>query len=349
MRCPEPPARAGLVVLAAVAAMLAAGCGSSSSDEAAAPATRAAPAAITIQAPADGARLKAKEARGSALRVRARVRGRAAAGSMVFVSAACRPQPCRAQARAGADGRWAATMTLTTPRAARFVTIDANAQRDVVGAGSAVATVELVGPARPKARRPASRGTGARGADAEDEVSPAARAPSRRTLPHDVLVIGDSLAQGIEAPLKAALPGWRVRVDGRIGRPLAEGMGIFARAPSPPAIVAFSLFTNDAPGNTAALEAAVRSTASRSGGCVVWATIVRPPLEGVSYDAANALLHRLANDPELAPRLELVDWAAEVAQSPSLVSPKDGVHGTPEGYRVLAQLYATAIQSCAGG
>jgi hypothetical protein len=163
-----------------------------------------------------------------------------------------------------------------------------------------------------------------------------------------VLVIGDSLAQGIEAPLKAALPGWRVRVDGRIGRPLAEGMGIFAREPSPPAIVAFSLFTNDAPGNTAPLESAVRATAGRQGGCAVWATIVRPPLDGVSYDAANTLLHRLAGDPELAPRLRLVDWAAEVAQSPSLVSPRDGVHGTPQGYRVLAQLYAAAIRSCAG-
>jgi lysophospholipase L1-like esterase len=80
----------------------------------------------------------------------------------------------------------------------------------------------------------------------------------------------------------------------------------------------------------------------------VWSTIVRPPVDGVSYEAANTLLRGLANDPELAASLQVVDWAAEVAQSPSLVSPKDGVHGTAEGYSVLAQLYAAAIQTCAG-
>jgi lysophospholipase L1-like esterase len=115
----------------------------------------------------------------------------------------------------------------------------------------------------------------------------------------------------------------------------------------PTAILAFSLFTNDGPRNTPALQDAVRSTAARAGGCAVWATVVRPPLGGVSYDAANTLLRRLANDPELALGLQLVDWAAEVAQSPSLIA-RDGVHGTPAGYRALAQLYAQAIASCAG-
>jgi hypothetical protein len=72
------------------------------------------------------------------------------------------------------------------------------------------------------------------------------------------------------------------------------------------AILAISLFTNDHPLNTRALRAAVRASATRPGGCSVWATIVAPPFEGVSYDAANSLLRRLARDPEL--ELELVDW-----------------------------------------
>jgi len=331
-----------------LAAGLAAGCGSSSTDEAGrttAGAGDAAGAAITIQAPADGARLKAKESGAGVLRATVRVRGRARAGRAVFLSAGCRPQPCREQARAGEDGHWAATVTLRVPRAARFVTIDVNAQRDLVAAGSAVATVELVGPARARPR-PAAR---QRAPDLGSPSQPRSRSsPSRRALPRDVLVIGDSLAVGIEQPLKAALRGWRVRVDGRIGRPLAEGMGILGRQSSPPAILAFSLFTNDGPRSTAALEAAVRATATRPGACAVWATVVRPPLDGVSYDAANALLRRLARDPELAGGLQLVDWAAEVAQSPSLIA-GDGVHGTPTGYRVLAQLYAAAISSCASG
>jgi len=331
-------------LLAAVAALLA-GCGSSSDEPGQTATAGDAAAAITIQAPADGARLKARETRAGRLRVPARVRGTAQPGSSVFVSAGCRPQSCRAQARAADDGRWAASLTLTMPRAARFVTIDANAQRDVVAAGSAVATVELVGPARPQPRRAGS--SPAQAESGAPAPAPATRAPSRRSLPRDVLVIGDSLAVGFEQSLKAALPDWRVRVDGRIGRPLAEGMSILARESSPPAILAFSLFTNNGPRDTAALESAVRATATRSGGCAVWATVVRPPLAGVSYDAANALLRGLAGDSGLARGLRLVDRTAEVAQSPSLLA-GDGVHATPSGYGVLGRLYAAAIQSCAG-
>jgi hypothetical protein len=329
-------------VLAVGAAALATGCGSSSdgSGETTAPADDAS-AAITIEAPRDGARLDAKVVKGERLRARIRVRGRARPGSTVFLGAGCRPEPCQARARAAGDGRWAAGLTLRVPRAAPFVTIDANAQRDVVAAGSAVATIELVGPA----------GSGAQGAASSRERQRSASAPetsSQRTLPHEVLVIGDSLAVGMSDSLRVALPGWTVGLDARIGRPLAEGMSILARAASPPAILAFSLFTNDSPSNTDALEAAVRASATRDGGCAVWATVVRPPLGGVSYDAANALLHRMANDPELALGLQLVDWAAEVARSPSLVA-RDGVHGTPGGYRVLGRLYAHAIALCAGG
>jgi hypothetical protein len=335
--------RARVLAAVCLTAALQAGCGSSpGSNGGGAERPAVADAAITIEAPADGRRLKATQSRSGALRARARVRGRARARSTVFLSAGCRPRPCRAQAVAGADGRWAATMALGAPRAARFVTIDANAQREVVAAGSAVATVELVGPARGRAQRTARRSRSSAGTSAIP-------APSRRTLPRDVLVIGDSLAMGMAEPLQAALPGWRVRTDARIGRPLAEGLRILGRQSSPPAILAFSLFTNDDPRNTPALEAAVRATATRPASCAVWSTIVRPPVNGVSYDAANSLLARLANDPELALGLQVVDWAAEVVRSPSLVSPRDGVHATPAGYRALALLYAAAIRSCAGG
>ena len=166
-----------------------------------------------------------------------------------------------------------------------------------------------------------------------------------RTLPHDVLVIGDSLAVGMADALRAALPGWRVRIDGKISRPLAVGMQLLAQEPDVPAIVAFSLFTNDDPGATGALEQAVRATASRPGGCAVWATIVRPPYNGVSYAAANRVLERLGGDLRLG--LQLVDWAGMVAQSPSLVA-GDGVHATPAGYVARGQAYAAAIRACAG-
>jgi hypothetical protein len=50
-----------------------------------------------------------------------------------------------------------------------------------------------------------------------------------------------------------------------------------------PAVLAFSLFTNDDPRNVSALDAGVRASVDRAGrgGCAVWATIVRPPLDAV--------------------------------------------------------------------
>lgn len=334
-----------LALLACLALTLPVGCGSSQPGGRATTA-QPADATIRIQAPADGARVKATRGKSGRLRAPLRVRGQARPGSSVFLTASCRPRPCRQRARTGPDGRWAATLKLQAPSSARFVTLDANAQRDVVAAGSAVVTVELIGPARSGPKRETTS-TRSSSAEREPSAAQATTGPrARRTLPHEVLVIGDSLATGMAAPLQAELAGWGVRTDARIGRPLAEGLRILGEQSARPAIIAFSLFTNDDPRNARALEQAVRSTAGGTG-CVVWSTVARPPVDGTSYDAANVLLRGLASDPELADGLRVVDWAAEVAQSPSLVA-RDRVHGTPAGYRVLGRLYAEAIRSCAG-
>lgn len=169
--------------------------------------------------------------------------------------------------------------------------------------------------------------------------------PPQNGAEREVLVVGDSLAEENADLMPAALPGWRVRVDAEWGRPLAEGMRILAAEPAPPAILAISLFTNDDPRNTDALGAAVRATATRPGGCAVWSTIVAPPLHGVSHDAGNALLRRLARDPQLD--LELVDWERAAERDPSLMS-DDEVHASPAGYRARARMYADAIRACAG-
>jgi hypothetical protein len=123
-------------------------------------------------------------------------------------------------------------------------------------------------------------------------------------------------------------------------------MGVIrAMAGNPPPVLAVSLFTNDAPTSVTALEDAVRETiAMQSGhGCVIWATIVRPPVGGRSYDAANAALGRLADaNPTV---MRLVPWAQQVAAHPAWLA-GDGVHGTPAGYTARAQLYAAAARSC---
>jgi hypothetical protein len=331
-------ASVGVAIVAASAVM--AGCGGSSAGGDGTPAAGApVGTAVAIAQPADGGQLKAQVTPGGRLRVRTSVGGSARPGGAVYISASCRPQRCTTRARAGGDGRWSAAMTLTTTGEAHFVTIDAGSQPGGA-AGSAVTTVELISPLKAPVQ-PAST-------TSRRSRSPAAGAPAPApSLPHDVLVIGDSLAEGMAQPLAAALPGWTVRTDARIGRPLAEGMRILAQQPDPPAIIAYSLFTNDDPSATDALARAVQSTASRPGGCAVWATIVRPPYNGVSYDAANRTLEQLAGDPQLARGLRLADWAGVVAQSPSFVG-GDGVHATPDGYRARAQIYADAIKACAG-
>ena len=162
----------------------------------------------------------------------------------------------------------------------------------------------------------------------------------------NLVVIGDSLAEGMKPYLAGFLSGWDVSIDARIGRPLAEGMSLFSASPKPSraTVYAFSLFTNDGPGSVGALEAAVRQSTSR-GSCVVWSTIVRPPVGGKSYDAANAKLRSLAASS--GGRIRLVRWAEQVAQNQSWIA-GDGVHGTPTGYRNRAALYAAAAKTCAG-
>jgi hypothetical protein len=149
--------------------------------------------------------------------------------------------------------------------------------------------------------------------------------------------------------LRGLLEGWDVAVDGRTGRPLGEGMEILAETPipdDPHTILAFSLGTNDSP-NPDALEAAVRESMGYLGahGCVIRATIARPPMNGVSYRADNQRLLDLEADPQLYGRLLVVPWQREYAAHKSWRRP-DGVHATPEGYAARAQLYADAARGC---
>jgi hypothetical protein len=163
-----------------------------------------------------------------------------------------------------------------------------------------------------------------------------------------LLVIGDSLAIGAQAPLAELLGDWRVRTVARIGRPLEEGMRVFRASEPVPAVTAFSLLTNDDPRNITALTHAVRESLDleRGAACAVWATVVRPRVGGRSYSRVNRRLRRLANTPAMLGRLVIVPWAARVARHPSWMGP-DRVHPTYAGYRARALLYAGAVRRCA--
>jgi len=200
------------------------------------------------------------------------------------------------------------------------------------------------GPERPAAKPPGETSPPRVAAKPPGEVSPARVG---RT-PGVVTMIGDSLAVGTEALLPAALPGWTVHTDARRGRPIREGLDVLSRASVPRgSVLAFSLFTNDLPASTPTLQTALRAGASAVGpkGCQVWATIARPPVGGDASEPANDVLRRLDGKRVMGTRTVAADWAALVAIEPSLLGP-DRVHGTLEGYRARAALYAQAVRRC---
>ena len=183
---------------------------------------------------------------------------------------------------------------------------------------------------------------------AEPEARPRPAAPAAAARePGRATVIGDSLAVGTQTLLPAALPGWSVSTDARKGRTLAEGMQVLGGAEVPTgSVLVFSLFTNDTPTATAALEAALRAAAAKVGpqGCQVWATIARP-VPGGGGEPANRILRELDGGQVSGTPVVVADWAALVARQPALLAP-DGVHGTPSGYQARARLYAQAVRRC---
>jgi hypothetical protein len=324
-----------------------AACGSGGSSHAQSPA--APRAAIRFAAPSPATPIDA-QAHGRQLRAVVRLSGRAAAGQQLALRGACGGIDCEGITFADSHGRWRTRLELFTPGSGRVVRLTATYADARAGEHPTVVALRLrrvataqaaPQPAPPSQVAPSTGGATAGGAHPFSGA---------RTM----IVIGDSLAVGMAQPLRADLPGWDVPVDGRIGRPLAEGMQILAETALPGgsrgahAILAFSLFTNDGPQDVDALEAAVRESVARLGthGCAIWATIARPPYGGVSYQAANARLQALAGDPSLAGRLLLVPWKREYDRHASWRA-GDGVHATPTGYAARAQMYADAARACA--
>jgi hypothetical protein len=270
--------------------------------------------------------------------------GRAAPDAQLMLTGSCGRFSCDAMTFTDAAGRWRTWTRLTTPRGHRDVLVRAAYWPRQPAPTPAAVRVALRRSAPPPASAP--------------PATPRPTAPATGGALADprpaLVVIGDSLAVGTAAPLAADLPDWDVKADARVGRPLAEGMGVLAGATLPSeaegrrTVLAFSLYTNDAPVDVAALEAAVRASVARLGasGCAIWATISRPAPKGASYGPANARLVALAADRQLAGRLLVVPWAAQVARHHGWKA-RDHVHATAAGNLARAQMYADAARACA--
>jgi hypothetical protein len=349
--------------LLAAAALALAGCGGSSGAKTAstpAPKQPAGPAHPHISSPANGDVIPATAELGETRGAKIKVTGTAQPGHTIVVSGGCQVAGCSKRTIVDAQGKFEAQVSATTSAANHTVTVIASYEvADAVDSDRVIVTLGAMGSPSASGSHPHRKHHHAHAAAtpfpavtvAPPSSTPAPQGTAVPTVSGSgragtVVVIGDSLAQGMQPYMPGALPGWKVSVDARIGRPLAEGMQIFNSASvKPGAVYAFSLFTNDDPRSVAALDAAVRQSVQRAG-CAVWATIVRPPVGGVSYNAANQRLHQLAA--ALAPRMQLVDWAAAVAAHPDWVPGADHVHASATGYQNRAALYAQAIRNCPG-
>ncbi|MGZ4351027.1 MAG: hypothetical protein ACXVRX_10955 [Solirubrobacteraceae bacterium] len=306
----------------------------------AAPSGQSVAAPILVGAPALGVPVGAQRLSGRRLTAVVELSGSAQPDAQLALAGACGRVDCEGLTYADHGGRWHTRLRLTTPRGRHDVRVRI-AYWPATPAHAPVATrvgLRASVPSPPTAPAPVP----APGADPPADSRPA------------LVMLGDSLAMGTAGPLSLDLPDWNVRFDARIGRPLAEGLGILAGTALPstelPArtVLAFSLFTNDAPADVNGLDAAVRASVARLGphDCTIWATISRPAAHGMSYRAANARLAQLALEPQMAGRLLVVPWAAEVARHQGWKA-HDHVHATAAGYLARAQLYADAARSCA--
>jgi hypothetical protein len=301
------------------------------------------PAPIAVDMPQPAVPVLAQRLNRRQLTAVVELAGRAAPDAQLALAGACGRFSCEGMTYSDASGRWRTRMRLTTPRGHRDVLLRISYWPGQAAQPPAFVRVGLrrsapVPPPAPPAPPPPGGPTGG---------SPYGQRAA-------LVMIGDSLALGTAAPLAADLPDWDVKADARVGRPLAEGMDILAGATLPSeaagarTLLAFSLYTNDAPIDIGQLEAAVRASVARLGarGCAIWATISRPAPRGASYRPANVRLVQLAADPTLAGRLLLVPWAEQVARHHGWKA-HDHVHATAAGNLARAQMYADAARACA--
>ena len=161
-----------------------------------------------------------------------------------------------------------------------------------------------------------------------------------------VLVVGDSLEVGSAPYLRATLPRTTLSIDAVVGRTSSEGVRVLAARLDPSVdVVVFPLGTNDSPSSPGTLAADLDAAARLAGGrCMVVATIVRPPVRGVTVAGLNRVVESFA----ARTGAQVADWRSAVGAFPSLVG-RDGVHAVGDGYALRASLIAEAVDGCTLG
>lgn len=159
--------------------------------------------------------------------------------------------------------------------------------------------------------------------------------------PAQVLIVGDSIAVGLQPYLSEIITDREVTFDAKNGRTTPQGLRAlrFELARYAPQAVVINLGTNDGsdPVRFAArVDKALRAVPRSA--CVFWPTIVRARRKG-AYKQLNRVLRAAARRDR---RLTIINWDRMVAKGTGAL--RDGVHPTQESYRFLSHVTAAAVR-----
>jgi hypothetical protein len=168
---------------------------------------------------------------------------------------------------------------------------------------------------------------------------------SADALSRRLLVNGDSLAVGTRPYIPPALRGWKVTQSTAVSRHAHQGADVMrSYGRRLPRVIHVSLGTNDDPNQLAGFRAAIEDVMEVAGErrCVVWANIVRPPVDGTGYEGYNRALARADRARD---NLRVVNWARMVSRHPEWLA-DDGVHVSSDGYRARARAVTRRVRLC---
>jgi lysophospholipase L1-like esterase len=177
-------------------------------------------------------------------------------------------------------------------------------------------------------------------------VALASLAADAKSAVRTIYVDGDSIAYGTDLFLPDYLRGWTIHSAVDVSRHTYQGVAsieALEQAGGLPYVVLVNLGTNDDPRTVRLFHSYVQRVVRAAGPerCVIWATIIRPPYGGASYDGLNNVLLRTAAHTD---SFHVFDWRTLARTHPAWFG-TDGVHPSIQGYRVRAQRLATFIRS----
>jgi hypothetical protein len=170
-----------------------------------------------------------------------------------------------------------------------------------------------------------------------------AAAPAAGAAPH-VLVVGDSLEELTSPYLSGYLPGVALTVNAVGGSNSYQIFDLFQESYEPSqSVIVFDAGTNDNPAYPEILAGNLRKVAAEVGNrCMVVPTIHGFTVNGIDNRGKNRVVAQFAAS---RPGTQVPDWARVAETQPQMLQ-SDGLHPTPEGAELRAQLIAQGVLGC---